>query len=361
MLSVPDYELGLDMSYDDYLGLDDYNFGEETVETSIYLYVYPVLLVFGGLGNILSATLLRHFIHRSISTCFYLIVVSILDLIVLLIRCGNDWLRATTTYDLSQHLMVYSDIICKVYPFVFNATLHCSKWLLVAMAIEGAIATACPARVATACTLARAKAAILLLAVLLICVNMHYFWSYELVEIKDFGMFVKTCTFTMYGHYASEMFVENVFPLINLLLSAILPEVFIFGCVVIMAVSIMKGRHRGDKKLREWQAKYLLDSESLDCLKVTFLVISLCYVILMLPTFTFTLFLQLVEKPGYVRYTYKYDRQKNLALVFCSVSENVFLSFKFFVYVATLPRFRTHLGQLFTWCGSHRHHTNAIP
>lgn len=350
----------MDVSYDDYLNID-YDFTEDKVENAIHLYVYPVFLVFGGLGNILSVVLLRHFIHQSISTCIYLVAISIIDLLILLTRCGNDWLRAATNYDLSQRLMVYSDVICKVYPFIFNFALHCSKWLLVAMAIEGAIVTACPARVTMVCTPARARAAMLLMTVLLVCVNMHYFWSYELVEINDYTMSMTTCTFTMYGHYASEMFVENVFPVINLLLNDVLPEVFICVCAIVMAVNVAKGRHRGDEKLCKWQAKYLLDPESLNRLKVTFLVISLCYVIFMLPTFIFSLFQQFVEKPGYIQYTYTYDMQKNLALVVCAVSENVFLSFKFFIYLATLPKFRAQLSQLSVRCGCHRDPTNTIP
>ena len=254
----------LNMSYDDYMDLNDYDFSDTRVETAIFLYVYPVFLVVGASGNVLSVVLLRHFSHTTSSTVVYLVAVSVIDLLILLIRCGNDWLRVMVDYDLSQRLMVHSDVICKVYPFVFNFALHASKWLVVAAAVEGAVSTARPARVAITCTLTRARSTMLLMSVLLVCVNMHYFWSYELVEIKDYGVCVVTCTFTRYGHYVSEMFVENVFPVINLLLNDILPETIVAVCAGVMAVNVARGRHRGDDKLRAWQARYLLDPESHD-------------------------------------------------------------------------------------------------
>ena len=43
-----------------------------------------------------------------------------------------------------------------------------------------------------------------------------------------------TCTFTKYGHYISEKFLEDVYPIIDLLLTNLLPELIITVCVLVM-------------------------------------------------------------------------------------------------------------------------------
>lgn len=150
--------------------------------------------------------------------------------------------------DLSSRLMVYSESICKVYPFVFNFIFHLSKWLIVAMTIEAFIGVRYPPRQAKLCSLERARAIILLLTVLLVCVNLHYFWSFELVPLTDFslppGLF---CTFVKHGHQHSEEFQEIIWPIMDLLVAEVLPYVAIISCSIIMLVQIARGKHRGDK------------------------------------------------------------------------------------------------------------------
>ena len=190
--------------YADYFGVD---FPEKTVADIIYIYVSPFLLFFGTLGNVFSVIVLQKLSQDVFSTCIYLALLAVVDLLVLYTRCGNDWLSNVAHIDLSNMLMVSSESICKVYPFVFNFVFHLSKWLLVSMAIEGFIATKYPEKVLTMCTLSQAKAVILMLTVLLVCVNIHYFWSFELVHLKEIahpnGLF---CTFVKHGHQYSEEF-----------------------------------------------------------------------------------------------------------------------------------------------------------
>jgi len=80
------------------------------------------------------------------STCLYLAALCVADLIVLITRCGNQWLFIITGYDVSWNLMIHYDIVCKSLPFAFNFTFHLSKWLVVATAIEGVIAVGFPQR-----------------------------------------------------------------------------------------------------------------------------------------------------------------------------------------------------------------------
>jgi len=109
-------------------------------------YLSPLLLVVGSLGNVTSLVVLSRLSRKVLSTCLYLAVLCVADLVVLYTRCGNDWLKIVIEYDVSISLMTHYDIICKSLPFAISCTFHLTKWLIVASAIEGVITTGFPQR-----------------------------------------------------------------------------------------------------------------------------------------------------------------------------------------------------------------------
>ena len=346
----------LDAYWDDYLNGWGADLPEKAAADIIYVYVSPFLLFFGTVGNILSLVVLSKLSREVFSTCIYLAVLAVVDLLVLYTRCGNDWLRQVASLDLSNMLMVYSESICKVYPFVFNFLFHLSKWLIVAMAVEGFIATKYPHKVPTMCTLSRAQAVILLLTVLLVCVNIHYFWSFELVQIQDIaqphGFF---CTFSKHGHQYSEGFQEVIWPIMDLLVSEVLPYTVVIVSGVTMMTRMAKGQHKGDKKHQEWRARYLINPDAMDQLKLTFLIVCLLYLVLTLPKFAYVIFQYLVDKHELIEYSFEFDAQQVLAHAICTMLEYMFFSMKFFIYFATSMKFRLELKALFK-CNKHSRH-----
>jgi len=110
------------------------------------LYAWPILLVVGTLGNIMSLVVLRKLSRDVMSTCLYLAVECAADLLVLFTRCGNDWVLILTAYDVSTNLMMCSEMICKSLPFICGSLHHLSRWLITAAAIDGFIAAMYPHR-----------------------------------------------------------------------------------------------------------------------------------------------------------------------------------------------------------------------
>lgn len=271
------------------------------------------------------------------------------DLVVLYTRCGNEWLIHMANLDISQKLMVYSESICKVYPFVFNFLFHLSRWLLVAVAVEGFISVKYPEHLETLCNLERARAVILLLTVLLICVNLHFFWSYELVPYEDFNIQVFFCTFSKYGHQRSEEFQNIIWPMLDITVSDILPYTIVIVCCVIMTVQICRGRHKGGKSFQDWQAKYTLDSAAITQSKVTLLMVAYFFVFLTLPKFGFEIFKYLKDSHQMLEYTLKLDAQMTLASAVFTTLEYFSLSCKLFVYCLSSRRFRLEVLGLFQW------------
>ena len=338
--------------YEDYFGV---SFPEKDVADKIYLYVSPILLLLGTIGNVFSVIVLQKLSRKVMSTCLYLAVLAVVDLIVLYTRCGNDWLTHLAKVDLSNRLMVYSESICKVYPFVFNFIVHLSRWLIVAMTIEAFIAIKYPPKMANMCTQERARAVILLLTVLLVCVNLHFFWSYELVPLNELslppGLF---CTFAKHGHQHSEEFQEIIWPIMDLLVAEILPYATVITCCIIMAIQIGRGRHRGDKHHQAWQRKFMLDSNAIEQLKLTYLVVCLVFFFLTLPKFGYVMYKYMVEKYNLVEYSFQNEARQLLVHALCASLEYTFLSGKIIVYLACSRKFRTEFLNLFRRCRKRR-------
>jgi len=110
-------------------------------------YMSPLLLVVGSLGNLTSLVVLCRLSRKVLSTCFYLAVLCVADLVWLYTRCGDSWLKNRVVgYSVTWQLMIHYDIVCKLLPFAISFTFHLSKWLVVATAIEGVVATGFPQR-----------------------------------------------------------------------------------------------------------------------------------------------------------------------------------------------------------------------
>lgn len=341
--------------------LEDYvngffNFGDDSPEkvaaNFIYVYISPIFLFFGSLCNLFSVLVLLRLSKKVLSTCGYLALLAILDTLVLYARCGNDWLREVAHVDISYNLLVRSEAICKVYPFFFNFIFHLARWLIVCVAVEGFIATRFAHKVYSMCTLSRTKSTILLLTVILVCMNVHFFWSYELVNTDEYNYNIPDqegymCTFNKHGHQYSEEFQMVIWPIMDLMLSEVLPLTIVSVCTVVMVVQILKGKHRGSMSHQAWRKRYILDPKALDQLKVVFMFLGIFYPLLTLPKLGYTIFTYLQEMYSVMPYEFTLESKRALAHATCASCEYFFFAFKFLLYVAVSQKFRQEFLSLF--------------
>ncbi len=343
----------------DYYNLEEYEYtyyddGETMYRlTSMYieLCLYPLFLLIGTVGNILCMVILHRLSKEVSATCCYLCLLALMDLLVLCMRCGNDWLAQIAQIHLSNAMMMNSRSVCKVYPFLFNFLFHMSRWLVVCVAVEGAISVKRPDNAVHCLTRQRAQATMLLLTVILICLNIHYFWSFDLSdEIQDMGyihLSGKMCTFIRHGHHHSETFVNKIWPVIDSLVSEMLPTIIGTICIVIMARKICRGEHRGNQEHQAWKSRYMMDPCALDQTKVAFLVLCITFLPAVLPKFTFNITKYLIETAIINGTDTAYAQSKmEFAHIMCSTLEYAFLSFKIILYAATISKFRRELKLL---------------
>lgn len=337
--------------YDDYEGYfnyySDYLY-EYLPETSAALfisrYMLPLLLLFGTFGNPLAFIAMYRLSREVSSACVYLAVLAVVDILVLYRRCGNDWLVQITGTDLSQKVLSYSSTTCKVFSFVWSFVDHLSTWLTVTVAVEGFSITMWPNRLAKMGTRCKAKDIIILLTVLLTLHNVHYFWSFDLVVLDILGPNTAFCTFSdaNFDNTYIDAF-RNAWPLMNLLVGDVVPYLVVLICGMMMLVRIGRGRHRGNARHQAWRARYVMDPAALDQIALLCLILSLSYLVLVLPKVIFSIVTYVAEKYELFIASFETAAKQELAETIGNMLEDMFFSMKCCIYLAFSQRFRREL------------------
>uniref|UniRef100_A0A8W8KE29 G-protein coupled receptors family 1 profile domain-containing protein n=1 Tax=Magallana gigas TaxID=29159 RepID=A0A8W8KE29_MAGGI len=105
------------------------------LKQNLILYVSPVLLVFGIIGNLLSFIVLNGQ-TKKMSTYSYLSALAIMDLAVLIVGLLRLWVAEITGSSIND----VSDVTCKLVQFLGYVCSDSSVWLIVTVTTERYIA-----------------------------------------------------------------------------------------------------------------------------------------------------------------------------------------------------------------------------
>jgi len=195
------------------------------------------------------------------------------------------------------------------------------------------------------CTLTNAKAVVMLLTAILICVNVQFFWSYDLVQLPGEPP-VYYCTFTQNELRQSVFFQTKVWPSLDKAVDELLPIGSLTVCSVVMIVCVARGRHHGTAAYRGWRRRYTLEPHGVEQLVWMFINVSVMMVCLILPIAVVNI-IKDIRTSGTDDDTASdvvFDRLSR------AVSEQVLyfsVSIKVFVYIASSSRFRHELLSVF--------------
>ncbi|XP_074650174.1 thyrotropin-releasing hormone receptor-like [Tubulanus polymorphus] len=143
----------------------------------IYVYGLPIIIIIGTIGNTISLIVLCQRTMRQTGTYFYMAILAVADTAVLYLNGLRKWIYFLTGFDLNQ----VSDAGCKTMSFVNYWTFDFATWILVAMTVDRFLAVHSPLRAIQLSTISRIKKVLLLLAVIDVGLNMHLFWTMELL------------------------------------------------------------------------------------------------------------------------------------------------------------------------------------
>ena len=250
------------------------HFQEHRTSKLLLLYVPPILIILGTLGNLMSCVILCRKAMRKFSTYTYLAVLSLTDTLVLHVGLMRLWVAQLTGYDVRDT----AGWLCKVVNFTGYTVSDYSVWLIVAVTVERYIVVANPLRATTFCTNKRALFVIFGILALLLAVNMHIFWTVELAE--QGGRFV--CR----GGPGHEDFVEHYLPWLDAILYSIAPFLILLFLNILIINKVVQARH-SRKELQSGSVysdkKRIVHGESGTKLTVMLLTISFSFLITTLP------------------------------------------------------------------------------
>jgi hypothetical protein len=207
------------------------DYADYKIHKILLLYIPPLLLIIGTIGNVLSFCVLVRKAMRRTSTYNYLAVLSFTDMLMLYVGLLRLWVGELTGVDVRDE----SDWSCKLISMAGYTVSVYSVWLLIAVTVERYIVTVHSLKAATMCTQSRAVKTIILILLILLTVNVHFLWTTQIrVDIKKAEQ-IPQCN----GAEGYEYLVEQIWPWVDACLYCLLPFVIIFflNCQIVAVIT----------------------------------------------------------------------------------------------------------------------------
>lgn len=305
------------------------------VSKSILIYVLPVIIIVGTIGNILSFIIWMKRRLRRTSTFFYLAMLAVSDTVFLIISGLKTWVRIWSYVEL-LHVSIIS---CKVITFIVHSSLHISAWLIVAVTIERFLAVWFPLRANGMCSFRRVKIVTMSIVVVFLLLNSHFFWTAELVstdnpespdQLECTTNTTKVCVY---------------FPWFNIIIFSVIPSVLVLILNLLIIFCLLK--HRETLKCAMTKNDQHMQSIHRR-LAVILLTISFVWIFTTVPT-TLTFIIKRTDK----------DMESRAQAILLRVLSYILLyinhAINFFLYCMTGRLFRLELKRLFCSKAQQKH------
>lgn len=305
------------------------------LKQNLILYVSPVLLVFGIIGNLLSFIVLNGQ-TKKISTYSYLSALAIMDLAVLIVGLLRLWVAEITGSSIND----VSDVTCKLVQFLGYVCSDSSVWLIVTVTTERYIAVCHPLKTQMLCKTERAWK-VSLIPILVICtINSHFFFTVSIQNKPNRDECEASPSF--------ELLVNNIWPWVDAVIYSFLPFVIIgiLNCFIIRKISQAAKRRKGFLQVKHRTTREVRRYKSSDSnKKLTTILLSVSFTFLVTATpmnisLIFTAFWN--RGPGDVKEAAMFHLIKTITELLMYVNHSI----NFFLYCATGQKFRRSLVKL---------------
>ncbi len=201
------------------------------------------------------------------------------------------------------------------------------------------------------------KNILLVVLLLSLCVNGHYFWTFGLQEAYNMKG-VWFCQFTTLSTFYSESFRIYIWPTIDFLVAIFIPGFIMFICVVYILRHKYRTRSRVQRNTHAEISvkcytirnnKLLLNAKLVEDFVSMCIILCLCSFIFTLPQTTFDYIFEflIIEKLGYMPDDYTFESKRQLARTVCTTFKDIFQALKIIVYLIFWSSFRTSLREVF--------------
>lgn len=315
------------------------NYHDYRVSKTLLLYMPPILLFIGTVGNLFSFFILRQSMTR-VSTYFYLAVLSLADLMVLYIGLLRRWTGELTGVDVKDRNVW----LCKLIVTVGYFCSDFSVWLIVAVTVERYIAVCHPLQATILCSVQKARTVSIIMLLSFVVLNIHFMWTLDLTETSTNASTFGTCQ----AHVLHSFVLDEVWPWLDAAIYSFVP-CFILSILnfLIIRQVLMARRFRCQlqncKSGRNNQLHKRLPTEGSIKLTLMLLAVSFTFMITTLPNN-----ISLIVTAMWDNEDYTLEQIARLALV-KTVTEMLMYanhSMNFFLYCATGKKFRRNIERL---------------
>lgn len=207
----------------------------------MWLYVSPILLIFGCLGNVLALVVLTSSKMRQSRCSLSLSVLSVVDIMVLCTGLLRQWIMELTDVD----IRTLSEAGCKIHLFLTYYCSQLSSWTLLLVSLERAVSVCSPLKSRTLC---RRRNLIIwgcVIAISLGCVNAPVLWIATLVDYSDVEIGPRNSSLEYVDCALKEEYTNynnDVLYWLDFVLLCLIPFIVIFTCSTVIIVKVSCGR-----------------------------------------------------------------------------------------------------------------------
>jgi hypothetical protein len=260
---------------------------EFRISEQLQLYVPPVLLLAGTLGNVLSFSVLMRRSMRATCTYNYLAALALLDTLVLYGDCLVSWLPHVMHGDPggggSSHkaalLLNHSDWLCKLLTMLVYSVSVSSVWLLIGVTVDRYIATTHALHASTMCVTPR-RALRVIGGVLLLASLLHAHFLFTM------GLHAGNCQSLARFQYL----VEVVWPWIDGILYCFAPFLIIATLNSFIIAQVLRSTNQRQKQLVKQPHGSPAARSSEKHVTVMLLAVSFSFLACTLPTAVFMIY-----------------------------------------------------------------------
>lgn len=289
----------------------------------ILLWMLPIIITIGTIGNILSFVVMLQREMRQTSTFFYLAALAVADTVVLVMSALKTWIRLFSGFE----MLHISNLSCKVFMFCTYLSLHLSAWLIVAVTVERFIVVWFPLKATSICSAKRAKFTTCGIALGFFLLNVHLFWTAELITSPRSGR--SQCAMSQNNKFLY----HDVLPWVHLTLYSFLPFVSLLVFNVLIILSLVKHRQTITSQMTKDDRRTRYNHRKL---AVTLLCISFVWMLTTTPSALYTV---LPLRPQSASQEATLFFVKVICYIFMYVNHSI----NFFLYCITGQAFRRQL------------------
>lgn len=148
------------------------------VAFALVTYLFPVIILIGTTGNVVSAAVMLRRRMRATSIYSYLLVLAVVDTVILFVSAFKTWIRMI----FGVEWLHASTASCRILMFTLLVALHLSAWLIVVVSADRFVAVWMPLRALTMCTPRRARLLCVAVTFVVVVANLHVFWKIHLIH-----------------------------------------------------------------------------------------------------------------------------------------------------------------------------------